>query len=144
MPPDVKKMMPGLGKLYEKMCKVPLVGIPMARAVNRAMGRLLFRAPEPGGKKADNITGVKDYLLWSGDEMDFPFEILEDTVGPESFEFTVGYCPYGYKEPHQAAACDAAMEMDRVLFKLLGADLIIKETVVDGAPKCKMLMKWCG
>jgi len=41
-------------------------------------------------------------------------------------------------------ACDAAMEMDRKLFSLLGADLTILETVIDGAPKCKMLMKMKG
>ncbi len=143
--PDMQKTMSMLGRLYEKICKIPGIGVPLAKAWNRGMGKLLFRAPpEPGGKRRDDITGVKDYLLWSGEEMNFPFEILEDTVGPDSFEFTVGCCPYGFKAPHQAAACDAAMEMDRTLFKLLGADLIIKETAVDGAPKCKLLMKWSG
>ena len=147
MPKNMDKAMLMSGKMYEAMCKIPLLGIPAARAWNRLLGRLVFRAPDPGGaggKKAENITAVKDYLLKTGEEMGFPFEILEDTVGPDSFEFTVGGCPYGYKEPHQAAACDAAMEMDRVLFKLLGADLIIIDTAVDGAPKCKMLMKWSG
>ena len=142
--PDMTKIMPMLGGLYENMCKLPLVGFPMATSLNRGLGKMAFRAPDPGGKKAQSISEIKDYLLKTGVEMNFPFEVLEETVGPDSFEFTVGYCPYGYKKPHQAAACDAAMEMDRVLFKLLGADLIIKETVVDGAPKCRLLMKWTG
>ena len=76
MPPNVEKMMPKLGKLYEGLCKIPWVGVPTARAWNRVMGRLIFRAPEPGGKPKDSIGGVKDYLLWSGEEMGFPFEII--------------------------------------------------------------------
>ena len=142
--PDMTKVMPKLGGLYETMCKIPLVGVPMTRAYNRLMGRLIFRTPDVGGKRKNSISEVKDYLLWTGEEMGFPFEILEDTVGPDSFEFTVAYCPYGFKAPHQTIPCDAAMEMDRVLFKLLGADLIIKETACEGAPKCRMLMKWSG
>ena len=144
MPPNVEKMMPKLGKLYEGLCKIPGVGVPTARAWNRLMGRLIFRAPEPGGKAKDSITGVKDYLLWSGEEMGFPFEIIEETVGPDSFEFYVNGCPYGFKRPEQATACDAAMEMDRTLFNLLGAELIILESAPEGAQKCRMLMKWKG
>ena len=142
--PDMSKTMSKLGGLYENICKIPLIGVPMARAMNRGMGRMIFRTPDVGGKRKNSISEVKDHLLWTGEEMGFPFEVLEDTVGPDSFEFTVAYCPYGFKAAHQAIPCDAAMEMDRVLFKLLGADLIIKETVCDGAPKCRMLMKWRG
>ena len=142
--PNMEKPMLMLGRLYEGLCKIPLVGVPLTKAWNRGMGRLIFRAPEPGGKPKDSLAGVRDYLLWSGKEMNFPFEIIEETVGPDSFEFFVGCCPYGFKHPHQEKACDAAMEMDRLLFKLLGADLIIMETVVEGAPKCRILMKWRG
>jgi hypothetical protein len=142
--PDTEKAMLMLGGLYERLCKIPLAGVPMVRAWNRIMARLIFHAPGSGANRKDSIVGVKDYLLWSGEEMNFPFEIIEETVGPDSFEFFVGYCPYGYKHPHQDKPCDAAMEMDRTLFKLLGAELIIKETVVAGAPKCRMLMQWRG
>ena len=142
--PNVEKPMLFFGKMYELLCKIPVVGLPMVKAYNRGLAALIFRGPNPGGKPKDDIEGVKEYLLWTGEEMNFPFEVIEDTVGPESFEFYVGYCPYGFKQPHHAKACDAAMEMDRALFKRLGADLIIKETVVEGAPKCRMIMKWTG
>jgi hypothetical protein len=138
-------MMAGLGSFYYGLCKVPLLGVPLAKAMNRGMGRLIFRAPEPGGKAKDSIEGVKDYLLWSGEEMNFPFEVIEETVGPDSFEFYVNGCPYGYKEPKHATACDAVMEMDRMLFKLLGSELTILEAApTDGVKKCKMLLKWTG
>ncbi len=142
--PNLAKPMMMFGRLYEGLCKIPLVGVPIAKAWNRGLGHMIFRAPDPGGKPKDSLMEVKDYLLWSGDEMGFPFEIIEDTVGPDSFEFYVGACPYGFNHPHQDKACDAAMEMDRTLFKLLGADLIIKETTVEGAPKCRVQMKWNG
>jgi hypothetical protein len=144
MPRNPEKMMSTLGKLYEGLCKVPAVGVPTARAWNRLMGRLIFRAPEPGpgGKARDSLMGVKDYLLRSGEEMHFPFEIIEETVGPDSFEFYVNGCPYGYKRPDQAIACDAAMEMDRTLFSLLGAELIILESAPEGVQKCRILLKW--
>jgi hypothetical protein len=112
--------------------------------MNRGTGKLIFRAPEPGGKPKNSIAEVKDYLLWSGEEMNFPFEIIEETVGPDSFEFYVNGCPYGYKQPDQATACDAVMEMDRTLFDLLGAELIILESAPQGVQKCRMLMKWKG
>jgi hypothetical protein len=142
--PNVKKPMLMFGRLYEWLCKIPWVGVPMAKAWNRVLGRLLFRAPQPGGKPKDSITGLKDYLLWSGEEMGFPFEIIEESVGADSFEFYVNGCPYGYKRPDQAKACDAAMEMDRTLFTLLGGELIILESAPEGVQKCRMLMKWRG
>ena len=146
MPPkNPEKMMAKLGTLYYGLCKVPWVGVPLTKAMNRATGRLIFRAPEPGGKPKDSLEGVKDYLLWSGEEMNFPFEIIEETVGPDSFEFYVNGCPYGYTQPEHATACDAVMEMDRVLFKLLGSELIILEAApTDGVKKCRMLLKWTG
>jgi len=143
--PNMEKGMLMFGRLYEWGCKVPWVGVPMVRAWNRMMGSLLFRAPEPGGKPKDSITGVKDYLLWSGKEMNFPFEIIEESVKPDSFEFYVNGCPYGFKRPDQLKACDAAMEMDRKLFSLLGGELTVLESAPEhGVQKCKMLMKWRG
>jgi hypothetical protein len=142
--PNVEKSMRMFGRLYEWGCKIPWVGVPTVKAWNRVLGSLIFRAPEPGGKPKESITGVKDYLLWSGKEMNFPFEIIEESVGPESFEFYVNGCPYGFKRPDQAAACDAAMEMDRKLFGLLGAELVILESAPEGVQKCRMMLKWRG
>jgi len=144
MPPQTEKMMLGLGKLYERLCKNPGIGEPLARSLNRGLARFIFYTPGSGAKRQDSIMGVKEYLLKTGNQMNFPFEIIPESVGPDSFEFFVDACPYGFKHPDQEKACDAAMEMDRVLFKLIGADLIIQETAPKGAPKCRMKMKWRG
>jgi hypothetical protein len=144
MAPQTEKMMLGLGRLYERLCKIPVVGEPFARAWNRSTARFIFYTPGSGAKRQGSLLGVKEYLLKTGEQMGFPFELIPENDTAESFEFYVNYCPYGFKHPDQAKACDAAMEMDRVLFKLLGADLIIRESVVEGAPRCRMLMKWRG
>ena len=133
-----------LGRLYEQLCKIPVVGVPMARAWNRNLGRLAFYTPGSGARRQDSLQGVRAYLLETGRRMNFPFEILPESEGPDSFEFFVNGCPYGFERPDQAAPCDAAMEMDRMLFRLLGADLIIKASAVEGAPKCRIQMKWRG
>ena len=135
------KGMLSMGKLYELYCKIPVIGLPLARLWNRIMGTVMFFATVPGRKRQDSIGPVKDYLLKIGKENNFPFEVIEDTIGPDSFEFYVGYCPYGYKEPHQQKACDAAMDMDRTLFGMLGADLTVLEDAPHGAPKCRVLLK---
>lgn len=141
LPPQPEKMMLSLGKFYQRICKIPGIGEPMARSFARFMGRMIFYAPGSGTRREDSIQGVKKYLLETGEKMKFPFEMLPECDQPDSFEFYVSYCPYGFKTPEHARACDAAMDMDRVLFGLIGCDQTIKESVVKGAPKCRMHMK---
>lgn len=144
MPPNTDKVMPRLGRLYESICKVPLVGEPVARSMNRMMGRMIFYMPGSGTGRMGSIMELKEYLLKTGKEMNFPFEVIEQSMGPDSFEFHVNGCPYGYKRPDQAKACDAAMEMDRTLFKLLGAELTVLESAPQGVQKCRILLKYRG
>ncbi len=143
-PPNPEKYMAMMGKLYESMCKIPVIGAPMARVMNRNMARFLFYTPGTGADRQDSLEGVKEYLLETGRQMNFPFEIIKESEKPDSFEFYVHGCPYGFKRPDQAAACDAAMEMDRVLFGLVGGDLIVQESAPEGANSCRILMKWKG
>ncbi len=144
MPPQTEKAMLMMGKFYEMLCKIPVIGYPIARLYNRNIGRMIFYTPGSGAKRQDSLEGIRKYLLKTGKDMNFPFEMIPESDTPDSFEFFVGYCPYGYKHPDQAKPCDAAMEMDRILFKLQGGELTIKETTVEGAPKCRILMKWKG
>lgn len=144
MAPNTEKVMPKLGKLYERLCKIPFVGEPLARSMNRNMGRMIFYMPGSGTRRMGSIEELKEYLLRTGREMNFPFEVIEESMGPDSFEFYVNGCPYGYKRPDQARACDAAMEMDRLLFKLLGGELTVMESAPEGVQKCRILLKYRG
>ncbi len=141
MPKQVDRAMLMMGKFYELLCKIPVIGYPFARLYNRNIGRMIFYAPGSGAKQQKSIDGIKKYLLKTKEDMGFPFELIPECDTPDSFEFFVGYCPYGYKHPDQSKPCDAAMEMDRVLFRHQGADLTIKESTVNGAPKCRILLK---
>lgn len=141
MSPNTEKVMPRLGKLYEGLCRIPWVGEPLARSMNRNMGRMIFHMPGSGTRRMRSIPELKEYLLKTGREMNFPFEVIEETVGPESFEFYVNGCPYGFRRPDQAKACDAAMEMDRTLFDRLGAKLVVLESAPEGVAKCRILLK---
>ena len=112
--PNVEKGMLMFGRIYEWLCKIPLVGVPVVKAWTRGMASLIFRAPEPGGKPKDSIMGVKDYLLWSGKEMNFPFEIIEESVGPDSFEFYLK--PFRYGMPPHAGW---GLGMERLIMTML-------------------------
>lgn len=144
MPPNPKNFMGKLGQLYERLCNVPWVGESFARSLNRNMGRMIFYLPGSGARRMGSISELKEYLLKTGKEMGFPFEVIAETVGPESFEFYVNGCPYGYTRSEQAKACDAAMEMDRTLFRLLGGELTVLESAPQGVEKCRILLEYRG
>lgn len=133
---NIDKVMLSSGKAYEGLCKIPLIGPPLARVINRNMGRFIYYMPGTGCKREDTCEGVKAYLAKTRDDMGFPFEFIPESEGPDSFDFYVAGCPYGYKRPDQEVPCDAAMEMDRKMFELMGWNLTIKEAAVHGAAKC--------
>jgi len=136
MPLDMNKVMLSIGNAYEGLCKIPLIGPPLAGMFNRNMGRLIYYMPGTGAGRKDTCQGVKAFLARNIETMGFPFEFIPESEGPDNFDFYVAGCPYGYKHPDQEVPCDAVMEMDRQLFKLMGWNLTIKEAAVHGAPKC--------
>ena len=144
MPTRNEKMMLSMGKFYDRLCRIPGIGEPLASSLAKNMGRMIYYTPGSGASRQTSIEGVKEYLLETGRKMQFPFEIIPEGEKPDRFEFYVNYCPYGFKGPEDLKPCDAAMNMDKTLFPLLGAELTILESVVRGAPRCRMLMKWKG
>jgi hypothetical protein len=132
----IDKVMLSTGKTYEGICKIPLIGSQLARLLNRNIGRLIYYMPGTGAGRIDTCQGIKDYLIKGCEVMGFPFEFIPESEEPDSFEYYVTDCPYGFKRPDQEVPCDAAMDMDRQLFKLMGWNVTIKESAVHGAPKC--------
>ena len=59
----------------------------------------------------------------AGEEMGFPFEFSE--IDGDEFILELPYCPYGFTEPGQDRACDTAMDMDRFMLRLCGAELTV-------------------
>jgi len=144
MPINPVKFMPRMGKLYERLYPLPAVGDPLVRGINRGIARMNFHNPILGLKRHDSVEGFKKQFLELVEMMQLPIEIIPDSEGPEGFEIYVNGCPYGYHRADQQGVCDAAMDMDRILFKLMGADLTIRESAVQGAPRCRVAFRMAG
>ncbi len=134
-------MMIQLGKLYEALFQLPYIGETLVRKWVRGLGTIVYYAPFSGVSRQANLEGVKSTLERMVRIMKFDVEILNDSEEPDSFEFLVHCCPYGYNRADQQGVCDAAMDMDRVMFRHVGAEMIIKEAIVYGAPACRVQMK---
>ncbi len=130
------------GKVYELIYKIPGIGPKLVRYYNRGLGKFIFLAPGSGAERQESIEGVKQNLIDMSKMMKLPIYMSDNDVGPDCFEFFVDPCPYGYHREDQQGVCDAAMDMDRTMFKNIGAELIIKESIPEGAPKCRIWMKW--
>jgi hypothetical protein len=137
---DTNRVMAALGKTYEGLYKLPVLGNPLVRGINRGIARMIFNGPLIRRKRHETIESFKADFMRLIDMMKVPIEIIKGTEGPDGFEFYVHSCPYGFHRRDQQGVCDAAMDMDRLIFRLMGAELEIKESVVKGAPKCRMRM----
>ena len=144
MPIEPLKFMSRMGRFYERLYPLPALGEPMVRGINRGIARMNFYGPLLGLKRHDSVDGFKKQFLRLIEMMQLPIEIIAESEGPNGFEFYVHSCPYGYHRPDQQGVCDAAMDMDRVLFKLMGADLTILEAAVQGAPRCRVAFSMAG
>jgi len=136
----LKRAMALAGRNYQRLFKIPGLGEPLVRGINRVIARISFYSPIFGLKHHDSMEGFKEDFIKLAEMTKLPVEIIEETVGPGRFEFYVHSCPYGYHRPDQQGVCDAAMDMDRVLFRLMGAELVIEESAVSGAPRCRISM----
>jgi len=128
--------MRGVGRLHIALNRLPGLGPLIARGFSRAMA--VF--PMLGGMRpTDSITATREQLAAAGQDMGFPFEFSE----PDGDEFILElpYCPYGFVDASQEKACDTAMDMDRFMLKLCGAELTVQETILQGAPKCRMRVR---
>jgi len=136
-PAAAGKFFLSLGRFYERLYRVPGVGESLVRGFCRNLGRISFYSPS-GLKRSDNLQGVKETLVESCRKMGFKMELSGEK--PDQFEFFILECPYRYHRPDQQGVCDAAMDMDRVMFRLCGGDLRVEETIPGGASKCRITM----
>lgn len=137
----MKGSMHGMGKFYSLLHKLP-GGDKIVRAYVKGLGRFIYYMPGSGASKQSSIDGVRQNLLDMADMMCFDLEVIDESITPDSFEFYVNECPYGYCREDQYEVCDAAMDMDREMFRHIGAELIVQDYITKGAPKCRILMKW--
>lgn len=140
-PFDTRRLTTVLGKIYERLYRVPVAGETLLRGINRAIARAGFNSPVVRRRRHNDIQSLKADFLRLLYLMKIPVEIIEGSEGPRQFEFYVNACPYGFYRADQQGVCDAAMDMDRLLFRLMGAELTVQEAVVQGFPRCRILMR---
>jgi hypothetical protein len=138
--PSQKQMdaaMRSIGRLHERLNRVPWVGEPIARGFSRFMA--MFPMLSGSMHKTTSIEETRDMMRGSGEEMGFPFEFSE--VEQDRFVLELPYCPYGFTRADQQRPCDTAMDMDRAMLRLCGAELTVEETIPAGASRCKMTVR---
>ncbi len=128
-----------VGKFHQRIYRLPMVGEPLVRGLTRRLGKIFFYSPLSYFKRVDTIAEVKKLLIRLCNQFEISIDIIK--VEDDSLEFFVNKCPYGYCQSNQLEVCDAAMDLDRVLFRLSGAELIIQESVVSGASKCRVMLR---
>jgi len=136
---NVNKALTNLGKFFEATYKLPLFGEFVVRRMTRGMASMTFHNPFSSMKKYDTIQGIKLELQKMADTADG--ELIISKEDESSFEYLSSPCPYGFHRKDQTGVCDAAMDLNRRLFDLCGAKLIIHESIASGAPRCRITLE---
>jgi len=127
------------GRFFEILYQTPLVGEFVVRSISRVMGKILFYSPWLSFYRSDTMSGIRKQLVELTSSIGIPISVIQE--GEKELQFLVHQCPYRYIRSDQQGVCDAIMDVDRSLFKLCGAELIIQESMVHGAPDCKILLR---
>ncbi len=136
---NMNKATAKLGKFFESTYRIPVLGDFLVRKMSRGMAYMTFHTPFWKMQKHHSIQGIKlelDKLAGLSDG-----ELLISKENETSFEYLSSPCPYGFNRKDQQGVCDAAMDMNRHLFDLCGANLIIHESITSGAPRCRITLK---
>jgi len=124
-----------LGYLYRLVYLLPVIGEWTVRGICKVFAYISFYSPF-GPRPCASIHELRkefDRLIkTTGIELEVVYQ------DDERFEFVLPGCPYGFRRPGHLGVCDAAMDMDRVMFGLAGGELKIEECMPGGAPHCRV------
>jgi hypothetical protein len=127
-----------LGRAYGLIYRVPLVGEPAVRGISRALGFMGSHVPY-GLKRCASMAELRRNLERVLVTMDIDIGAISDDEG--SIELILPSCPYGFRRPEQAGVCDAAMDLDRTLFRYCGYDLAIEARLPHSDPVCRVSIR---
>ncbi len=128
-----------MGQLYKFVYRFPVYGNRMVRSLCRGIAVMTFHSPSMKMKKHNSIQGVKEELEKLNGLSDGELVITKEDE--TSFEYMSTPCPYGYSPEDPKGLCDAVMDMNRKLFKLCGAKIIIHDRISGGAEKCRVTVR---
>lgn len=122
-----------LGYIYRLLFLLPVVGEPMVRGICRAIAFVNYNSPY-GMKSCASIGELRkefERLVRMAD-----IDVRITAQDEDRLEILVPRCPYGFSGPRHAGVCDAAMDMDRKMFRYCGAELVVDECIPDGFSAC--------
>lgn len=126
-----------LGYYYRLIYHIPVIGEWMVRGMSKMIAYINFYSPF-GPKRSNSIQELRKEFDRLMKITGFEHEVVHQD--DEKFEFTLPRCPYGFCRSGHLGVCDAAMDMDRVMFGLAGGQLMIEECIPDGAFHCRCSM----
>lgn len=130
-----KRFLYGLGCFYRALYRLPVIGEGLVKTITRTLGRVSFLSPV-GPRPSSDIRAIREDLERLLGMIDVDFEVVYQDES--RFEFILPICPYGFARREHEGVCEAAMDMDRVMFGLCGGGLVIEESIPTGAPACRI------
>jgi len=124
-----------LGYYYRLIYLIPVIGEWMVRGMSKMIAYINFYSPF-GPKRSSSIHELRKEFDRLMKMMEFEHEVVHQD--DEKFEFVLPRCPYGFCRPEHLGVCDAAMDMDRIMFGLAGGKLVIEASIPGGAPECRI------
>jgi len=128
-----------MGRFFENLYRMPGKGEALVRGLTWGLAKIFVRTPYTGLRRSSSVEESIRLLNTICRRCAIDVEVVEKK--DDGFEFEVLSCPYGFKRPEQQGVCDAAMDLDRVMFREYGVDLTILDTIAAGAPRCRISMR---
>lgn len=119
--------------------RIPTLGEPLLRGLQRAVAAVAFRLPVLGGKPATELADLR--RQWFDFLARFGIYPRIDSEDARDLYWSVEECPYGLISPAERGLCDALMDLDRQYVELLGGEMTILERIPEGARRCRFVIR---
>lgn len=145
-----------MSDLYEKMPQNAVMdamgayGKMLMSVGNNDMGRQVVELMHRGvGKTIGAITKLTD-ASESRDAVEVAKEFMEyffysimdvEQESAEELVVTMSECPYGYCDNEHSDLCRATMNLEEEMIDQLGGELVIEESIAEGASKCRFRIR---
>lgn len=128
-----------------------LEGPVLRKCADHGPGRFLIRNFTHGGvgrlsvgiaRKTGLLKGRRPVELALSVLRYFFEPFLEEVlVTEEAAVFFLNQCPYGWRVRGDERLCNAVMQLERELVSGIGGELVIEETIPQGATKCRFTIR---
>lgn len=133
----LRKLAFAVGRFQQKHTNNRVGRFILARITTRVLAYLIVEKGLFGvekGRKGDLLDIALNWLKPSI-LMRIPTEIAE--ASDERVVVLRPECTIGLSDPSCAPLCRASMNMDMEIVRRLGGKLVVTETILEGAPKCR-------